>query len=155
METANPFWKSADTLIPNTIHLPAYGWLEFIWRASALASCLEIFEVCMPVLIVVAPANGAAIAPEPPRYGVVLRNDDTTFPSFVVKVLSEVFRSDNAVNLVIEAHHRGSAVVFTNTKDVCYTLVDKANNMIAAAEPGKHFSPKVEKCELTFNVIVL
>ena len=109
----------------------------------------------MTILLVVTPDTGAVAASKPPRYGVVLRNDDTTFPSFVVKVLSEVFRSDNAVNLVIEAHHRGSAVVFTNTKDVCYTLVDKANSMIAAAEPGKHFSPKVEKCELTFNVIVL
>ena len=109
----------------------------------------------MPVLIVVAPANGAAIAPEPPRYGVVLQNDDTTFPNFVIKVLTEVFRSDNAISLMKEAHHRGSAVVFSNTKDVCYTLVDRANSLIASAEPGKHFSSEIENCELTFTVIML
>lgn len=109
----------------------------------------------MPVLIVVAPANGAAIAPEPPRYGVVLQNDDTTFPNFVIKVLTEVFRSDNATNLMKEAHNQGSAIVFRNTKDVCHTLVGKANSMIEAAEPGTHFSTLVEKCELTFTGIML
>ena len=48
-----------------------------------------------------------------PRYKVIFLNDDVTTMDFVIHILITLFKKDRttAVGLMLEVHHRGSAVV--------------------------------------------
>ena len=62
----------------------------------------------------------------PPRYHVVLINDDYTPMEFVVMVLQEYFRLDleAATQVMLKIHHEGRAVCGVFTKDVAATKVE-------------------------------
>ena len=57
---------------------------------------------------------------EPPKYNVIMHNDDVTPMDFVVDVLCNIFRKpkDDAETLMLRIHNEGSAVVGTYFKDI-------------------------------------
>lgn len=91
---------------------------------------------------------------EPPMWAVILHNDHTTFPPFVVEVLSEAFKIEGeaATQIMLQAHRSGQAVVIITTKDRADTMIDLARGMISKAQPGRHFYSHAPSCELTFSL---
>ena len=73
---------------------------------------------------------------EPPRYNVIMHNDDVTTMDSVVYVLVRIFRKseDEAETLMLKIHNEGSAIVGTYSQDIAqskanYTMnLAKANN---------------------------
>lgn len=67
---------------------------------------------------------------EPPRYKVVLLNDDYTPMEFVVHVLEMFFGygREKATQLMLAVHTQGSAVVGIFTRDVAETKSEQVNN---------------------------
>ncbi|MFV0519215.1 MAG: ATP-dependent Clp protease adaptor ClpS [Lachnospirales bacterium] len=64
---------------------------------------------------------------EPPKYyKVIFLNDDITTMEFVVFVLVKIFEKDNknAHLLMLDIHHKGSAVVGEYPKDIAYTKAE-------------------------------
>ena len=59
----------------------------------------------------------------PPMYKVVLMNDDYTPMDFVVMVLESVFHKDHAeaLEIMLQVHSKGAAVVGIYTRDVAET----------------------------------
>lgn len=57
---------------------------------------------------------------EPSKWKVIFKNDDITPMGFVVQVLNEVFQldQDKAVLIMLEVHHKGSAVIGTYYKSI-------------------------------------
>lgn len=91
---------------------------------------------------------------KPPMWSVTLHNDHTTFPDFVVEVLQQAFGVEGqAAQKVMMTAHRGSrATVKVTTKDLAESQLATAQNMIAAAEPGRHHGNRNGGCELTFSI---
>ncbi|GHB04976.1 ATP-dependent Clp protease adapter ClpS [Modicisalibacter luteus] len=60
---------------------------------------------------------------EPPRYKVVLHNDDFTPMEFVVEVLQTFFHMDNekAVQIMLAVHTQGKATCGIFTRDIAET----------------------------------
>jgi len=67
---------------------------------------------------------------QPPRYQVVLLNDDYTPMEFVVHVLETFFGfgREKATQLMLAVHKQGSAVVGIFTRDVAETKSEQVNN---------------------------
>jgi ATP-dependent Clp protease adaptor protein ClpS len=65
---------------------------------------------------------------EPPLYRVLLHNDDFTTMEFVVWVLESVFRmpEQQAIQVMLNVHLRGSGVAGIYTYEVAETKVEKA-----------------------------
>lgn len=72
----------------------------------------------------------------PRRYLVVFHNDDYTTQEFVVHVLVTLFHKNTteAIQIMLEVHHRGWGVVGTYSRDVAETKV--AQVMSYARERG-------------------
>jgi ATP-dependent Clp protease adaptor protein ClpS len=72
----------------------------------------------------------------PPFYKVVMLNDDFTPMDFVVEMLTSVFRHthEDAVNLMLQVHQQGSAVVGIYTRDIAETKVEIVINMAKTNE---------------------
>jgi ATP-dependent Clp protease adaptor protein ClpS len=68
---------------------------------------------------------------EPPLYKVLLHNDDFTTMEFVVWVLESVFRmpEQQAIQVMLNVHLRGSGVAGVYTYEVAETKVEKATNL--------------------------
>lgn len=68
---------------------------------------------------------------EPRRYKVIIYNDDFTTMEFVVHVLTSVFfkTSDEAEQLMLDVHHKGSATVGVYSYDIASSKVRKATMM--------------------------
>ena len=68
---------------------------------------------------------------EPPRYKVIIHNDDFTPMDFVVKVLTEVFfkQPAEAERLMLQVHHADKAVVGIYSYDIAVSKVHKATSM--------------------------
>jgi len=70
----------------------------------------------------------------PPFYKVVMLNDDYTPMDFVVDVLKNIFRKNHhdAINIMLEIHHKGAGLCGVYTKDVAETkaqmVVDRARS---------------------------
>ena len=66
---------------------------------------------------------------EPPRYHVVLLNDDYTPMEFVVGVLERFFGMDReqAVRVMLHVHTRGKGVCGTYSREIAETKVSKVN----------------------------
>lgn len=68
----------------------------------------------------------------PPFFKVVMLNDDYTPMDFVVDVLKNVFRKNHhdAINIMLEIHHKGAGLCGVYTRDVAETkaqmVVEKA-----------------------------
>jgi ATP-dependent Clp protease adaptor protein ClpS len=66
---------------------------------------------------------------EPPRFKVILLNDDFTPMDFVVEVLQTFFGLDreNATRVMLQVHTRGKGVCGVYTRDVAETKVTQVN----------------------------
>lgn len=62
---------------------------------------------------------------EPPRYRVVMHNDDYTTMEFVLRILRTIFRKseEESVVLMLQVHQQGSALAGVYTRDVAETKV--------------------------------
>jgi ATP-dependent Clp protease adaptor protein ClpS len=67
---------------------------------------------------------------EPPRYNVVLLNDDYTPMEFVVAVLEQFFSlsREQATRVMLNVHTRGKGICGTFSKDVAETKTAMVNN---------------------------
>ena len=72
----------------------------------------------------------------PPMYKVILINDDYTPMEFVVYVLQRFFSmpSDSAVQLMLEVHQTGSAVVGVFAREIAETKVKQVSDLARANE---------------------
>lgn len=72
----------------------------------------------------------------PPRYRVLLHNDDFTTMEFVVEVLVRYFRkgATEANRVMLEVHHRGTGVAGVYTREVAETKIAAVTG--AARERG-------------------
>ena len=68
---------------------------------------------------------------EPPLYKVLLHNDDYTTMEFVVWVLESVFNmpEEQAVQVMLNVHLRGTGVAGIYTYEVAETKVEKATTL--------------------------
>jgi ATP-dependent Clp protease adaptor protein ClpS len=71
---------------------------------------------------------------EPPRYKVIVLNDNVTPMEFVIAMLIAIFRYDEktAYDLTMEVHHQGSAVAGVYSHEVAEQKVVDATNMARA-----------------------
>jgi len=76
--------------------------------------------------------NSSTDIKRPPMYCVVLLNDDFTPMDFVTQLLMEIFQhtEGTALDLMMEVHEKGEAVVATYSYDVAESRVAHVN-MIA------------------------
>ena len=73
---------------------------------------------------------------KPRQWKVLLHNDDFTTMEFVIEVLQSVFHRSQAeaVELMLQVHHRGACVAGVYTREVAETKVDTVEKMARAAE---------------------
>ncbi len=72
---------------------------------------------------------------EPPRYKVLLHNDDFTTMDFVVKILEEVFHKSpsEATNIMLRVHKQGIGECGTYPAEIAETKVDTVHSRARAA----------------------
>lgn len=66
---------------------------------------------------------------EPPKFAVLLHNDDYTTMEFVVEVLTNDFSksSDEAMALMLKVHHEGKAVAGLYSYEIAETKIAKVH----------------------------
>ncbi len=66
---------------------------------------------------------------QPPKYKVILMNDDYTPMDFVVEILEQFFRMsrERATQVMLTVHTQGSAVCGVYTRDVAETRAEQVN----------------------------
>ena len=66
---------------------------------------------------------------EPPKYNVLLLNDDYTPMDFVIEVLSRFFNmnSDQATEIMLAVHYKGKALCGTYSAEIAETKVDQVS----------------------------
>lgn len=66
---------------------------------------------------------------EPPRYNVLLLNDDYTPMDFVIEVLNKFFNmdSDKATEIMLTVHYKGKALCGTYSAEIAETKVDQVS----------------------------
>lgn len=81
----------------------------------------------------------------PPRYRVLLLNDDYTTMDFVVFVLREVFGKSlvEATQIMLHVHTKGSGTAGVFTRDIAETKIDAVHRL--AAENGYPLRCGMEK----------
>jgi len=74
---------------------------------------------------------------EPPKWAVVMLNDDYTPMEFVVELLVRIFRksADEAEAIMWDVHKKGKGIAGVYTKDIAETKVVQANTI---AQQAKH-----------------
>lgn len=65
---------------------------------------------------------------EPPKYNVIMHNDDVTTMDFVVLILRRIFRksAEDAEVLMMKVHNEGAAIVGTYSMDIAQSKADFA-----------------------------
>jgi len=73
---------------------------------------------------------------EPPRYKIVLHNDNYTTMEFVVLVLRAVFRKSlsDATRIMLDVHYKGLGVVGLYPREIAESKVARANQMARDAQ---------------------
>ena len=82
---------------------------------------------------------------EPPRYRVILLNDDYTTMDFVVRILEDVFHKSpsEATRIMLLVHHTGSGVCGVYTREIAETKVNQVRTR--AREAGFPLRAIMEK----------
>jgi ATP-dependent Clp protease adaptor protein ClpS len=82
---------------------------------------------------------------EPPRYRVLLHNDDYSTMDFVVRVLMEIFHksSSEATRIMLNVHHNGVGVCGSYTKEIAETKVNSVHRM--AKKEGFPLKASIER----------
>lgn len=64
---------------------------------------------------------------EPPKYAVLLHNDDFTTMEFVIEVLLQFFRrtAEEAVQIMLSVHEKGSGVAGVYSAEIAETKVSQ------------------------------
>jgi len=83
---------------------------------------------------------------EPPRYKVVILNDNVTPMEFVIAMLIAIFRydEDTAYDLTMEVHNQGSAVAGVYSHEVAEQKVLDGTNMARANNFPLNLKSEVE-----------
>jgi ATP-dependent Clp protease adaptor protein ClpS len=79
-----------------------------------------------------------------PPYNVILMNDDHHSMEFVVEVLCKVLgcASERAIQLMLEAHTSGRAVIWTGTREVAELKAEQIQTFTETRESdGAHLGP--------------
>ncbi len=73
---------------------------------------------------------------EPPRYRVLLHNDNYTTMDFVVLVLMQVFHKSmpQATRIMLDVHYKGTGIVGTYPREVAETKVTRVAQMARDAQ---------------------
>jgi ATP-dependent Clp protease adaptor protein ClpS len=81
-----------------------------------------------------------------PLYRILIHNDDVTTMEFVVLVLLQVFKKDEreAVELMLQAHQTGTALVAVMPLEVAELRIDQAHSMARTAKYPLTFSCEPE-----------
>ena len=71
---------------------------------------------------------------EPPKYAVLLHNDDYTTMEFVIEVLAKFFRknADEATQIMLSVHHNGSGVAGIYPAEIAETKVSQVTDYAQA-----------------------
>lgn len=75
--------------------------------------------------------GGVAVAPakprlkEPPKYAVILHNDDYTTMEFVIEILTKFFKKnhDEALQITLKIHHDGKGIAGVYSREIAETKV--------------------------------
>lgn len=72
---------------------------------------------------------------EPPKYHVLLLNDDYTTFDFVVHILVSIFKKtiEEAVQITSDVHHKGQGICGTYTKQIAETKVAIVDDLSQSA----------------------
>jgi ATP-dependent Clp protease adaptor protein ClpS len=92
---------------------------------------------------------------EPPMWAVILWNDNSTNPYFVLKILIEAFKisREPAWNIVMSTHRGTRNVVAVMSKDEAETRLMNAESMIQQAQPDVDwYTRHSPHCELKFTI---
>ncbi|MBC7384960.1 MAG: ATP-dependent Clp protease adaptor ClpS [Cryobacterium sp.] len=85
-------------------------------------------------------SGGAAVAEdiqvkEPPKFAVLLHNDDFTTMEFVIEVLLRFFRrtTEESVKIMLEVHEKGSGVAGIYPSEIAETKVSQVTEYAQAS----------------------
>lgn len=88
----------------------------------------------------------------PSLYNIILHNDLSTDPYFVVDVLKTVFGHDasHAQQIMLRAHTTGAAVVETTTLEMAECRLQDVRHWVQSSPPGSNQRHPNQPCELAF-----
>jgi ATP-dependent Clp protease adaptor protein ClpS len=78
-----------------------------------------------------------------PPYNVILENDEHHSMGFVVEVLCKVLGcpAERAMQLMMEAHNSGRAVIWTGTREVAELKAEQVQTFPEVRDDGRHLGP--------------
>lgn len=90
----------------------------------------------------------------PPMYAVILHNDESTNPNFVINVLREIFglEGTRARDIMMAAHTGGKATVAIYSREVAEAKHEQTVLKIARDGAGQNAMNRDQPCALTFTV---
>ena len=103
------------------------GWRPPVNRQPSTANRILAHTSCVSFPAHAAAGYGLRKVEEPPLFKVLLHNDDFTTMEFVVWVLESIFNmaEEQAVQVMLNVHLRGTGVAGIYTYEIAETKVDK------------------------------
>lgn len=76
-------------------------------------------------------ANDETRNQEPPRFKVLLHNDDYTTMDFVVMILTTIFHKDEneATKIMLDVHHQGVGIAGVYTREIGETKISQVHKL--------------------------